>query len=91
MNRVKITTGLLLLSFLPTGCAVDQEHISPEEFCELYNLPMGTMKYSKYIGAKDGRAVIELYEMSLLGTKEWSKNTFWTEVGGVEDKCLTAK
>jgi len=89
MDRVKIITGLLLMSFLQAGCAEDQGHMSSEEFCEMYNLPMGTMKYSKYIGEKDGRAVIELYEMSVLGSKEWSKKTFWTEVGGVEGKCLT--
>jgi hypothetical protein len=88
MSWLKITVGLLFVWLLPMGCAADQEHITPEVFCEMYNLPMGTMKFSKYLGVKDSRAVIELHEMPTLGSKKWGKKTFWTEAGGVEDKCL---
>ena len=71
------------------GCANDRWHISADEFCEMYELPMGTVKYSKYIGVNDSRAVIELHEMSTLGTKSWDKKTYWTEVSGVERKCIS--
>jgi hypothetical protein len=89
MNSAKTSAGIIVVCISLVGCATDQEHISVEEFCEMYQLPMGTIKYSKYIGVSDGRAVIELHEMSTLGTKSWDKKTYWTEASGVERECIS--
>ena len=88
MNRAKLQIALLIACFVPAVCFAEPQHISADKFCELYRLPMGTMKFSKYVGIDDGRAVIELHEMSSFGTRKWDKETYWTEASSVEKKCI---
>ena len=71
-----------------TGCNESGTEISEDRFCELLSLPMGTMRFSKYIGSNNEKAFIELHEMSSLGTKTWSVSKYWSNEKAVSQKCV---
>lgn len=63
------------------------KEITANRFCELYAMTIGTMRFSKYIGTKNGKALIQLHEMSLSGNKQWSVNKFWSFEKDVKKIC----
>ncbi len=69
------------------GCSNNETEIKAERFCELYNMPIGTMSFSKYIGVSDGKAYIEAHRMSTLGSKEWTQSKYWANEQSVRAIC----
>lgn len=85
------TTLAFILCAILASCNENETEISAERFCELYAKPVGTMVFSKYIGSNNGKAYIELHEMSSLNTKSWSVSKFWSYEKKVRQICSLSK
>lgn len=86
--KIYTQTTLALIFFANlSSCNANETEISSERFCELYAKPVGTMVYSKYIGSNNGKAYIELHEMSSLNAKNWSVTKFWSDEKKVKQTC----
>ncbi len=84
--------ALIFATYITFGVVASQasepEKISPEQFSALVALPMGTMRYTEFVGVTGGKAYIVLHEMSTLGTKKWVKKIYWTEAKKINPRLL---
>lgn len=91
---MKIARSSAILALMLAGTvpvlARKSESISAEEFRKLASLPMGTVRFSEYLGVSNGEACLALHEMSLLGSKSWSKTIYCTEAKGLDPAFLQA-
>jgi len=90
MKSRKLCSALLVLALImPVSLfAAEPQHISPEKFREYASLPMGTMRYSEFLGVTEGKAFVAVNEMSSSGSKQWSRTVYWVESEMLDPKLL---
>jgi hypothetical protein len=79
---------IVLIALSAAALAAEREIVSAEKFRELATLPIGTMRYSEYIGVKDGLACTVVHEMSSFSRK-WSATTYCTEAAALDPEFLS--
>ena len=90
-SRLHVLSALFIAavsSLTSVACMSEPQHISAEQFCELYRTPTGTMRYTEFHGVKDGRAYISLHEMSSSVSGKWSESVFSAGASEASDLCL---
>jgi hypothetical protein len=88
-SRILCSALLVLALVVPVSSfAVEPQHISPEKFREYASLPIGTMRYSEFLGVTEGKAFVAVNEMSSLGSKQWSRTVYWVESEKLDPKLL---
>jgi len=86
IRRLFALLSLALACFLVS--ASEQQQVSAEKFRELVSLPVGTMRYSEYLGVSNGSACLALHEMSLSGNKNWSKQIYCSDAKALDPAFL---
>jgi hypothetical protein len=79
---------MLMLICMPPALGAEPEYVLPEKFRELASLPMGTMRYSQYLGVSNGKACVVLHEMSWLDKRTWSKTLYCSDAKEIGSSFL---
>ena len=88
-NRI-VALLLILAAFLP-ACNQKVKEVSATEFCKIYELPVGTMVFSKFVGVDKGYAYIELHKMSSINSRSWDIEKYRAHAREVMDVCQLPK
>jgi len=84
--KTAILSALCALSL--NGFAQDGDTISPEQFKRFMTVPEGTMRYVEYLGVSGDKACLALHEMSLLGSRNWTRKTLCVDTSTLEPGYL---
>jgi len=65
----------------------EAKKISASKFKEQYELGrMQTMKYTEYLGNKDGKAFLKIKTMSIINPKKWSEKIVYVELSDLDER-----
>jgi hypothetical protein len=83
-----LRTLALAFACVSRAYASSVEQVSVEKFRELASLPIGTMRYSEYLGVSDGKACVAVHQMSSLSSKKWSGTVYCADEKALDPDFL---